>query len=170
MRSILFTGKEGIRRITLCYRIKKQIGTKAWSGKSNGKSGIPFSALEKGQGEGGDFSKKCRHPPFSKNETDYCETLLIKGGAMKNPIKILHIYPDYKVTYFIIRDGGFIKSSVSLEAAVTLLKNEEFDLIISEPHKRAILNPQASPKNIAPVLEHLGDHPSRQTGHDSSLC
>ena len=59
---------------------------------------------------------------------------------MKNPIKILHIDPDYKVTYFIIREGSFIQSLVPLEAAITLLKKGTFDLIISEPHNRAIIN------------------------------
>jgi hypothetical protein len=89
---------------------------------------------------------------------------------MKNPIKILHIYPDFKVTYFIIRDGSFIQSSVSLEDAISLLKNENFDLIISEPHKKAILNRQAAPESIAPVLDQVFDHPSRPTGHDPPVC
>ncbi len=89
---------------------------------------------------------------------------------MKNPIKILHIYPDYRVTYFIIRDGSFIQSSVPLEAAIALLKNENFDLIISEPHKKAILKPQDAPESIAPVLDQVSDHSSRQTGRDPSVC
>jgi hypothetical protein len=70
---------------------------------------------------------------------------------MKTPIKILHIDPDYKVIYFIIREGSFIQSLVPIEAAVTLLKKETFDLIISEPHNRALLNPQERPENIAPA-------------------
>lgn len=64
---------------------------------------------------------------------------------MKNPIKILHINLNYEVIYCIIRDGIFIKSTVPLKSAITLLKNEVFDLIISEPHNQAIL------ENIAPA-------------------
>ena len=61
---------------------------------------------------------------------------------MENQIKILHIDPDYKIEYFIIRQGASIHSSVTLEQALELLKNVEFDLILSEPHNKAILTPQ----------------------------
>ena len=66
---------------------------------------------------------------------------------MENQIKILHIAPDYKIVYFIIRKGASIHSTVSLEQALGLLKKEEFDLIISEPHNKAILTPQNHLKN-----------------------
>ena len=88
---------------------------------------------------------------------------------MKNPIKILHIDPDYKVTYFIIREGSFIESLVPLEAAITLLKKGTFDLIISEPHNRAILNSQERPENNAPVFN-LFLHPPRQNDGGSLVC
>jgi hypothetical protein len=71
----------------------------------------------------------------------------LQGAVMKKPIKILHIDPDYQVSYFIIRDGSFIHSSVPRKAAIALLKNENFDLVISEPHHRAVLSPQEESKN-----------------------
>lgn len=61
---------------------------------------------------------------------------------MENQIKILHIDPDYKIVYFIIRQGASIHSTVTLEQALELLKNEEFDLILSEPHNKAIMKSQ----------------------------
>ncbi len=62
---------------------------------------------------------------------------------MSTPIKILHIDPDFKVTYFIKNPGSIIHSSVPLKQAIQLLKTEEFDLILSEPHNKAIMRPQA---------------------------
>jgi hypothetical protein len=58
---------------------------------------------------------------------------------MKNPVKILHIDADYQAHYIIIREGSLIHSTVSLEAAIVFLKSVEFDLILSEPHNKAIL-------------------------------
>jgi hypothetical protein len=55
-------------------------------------------------------------------------------------IKILHINPEYEVTYFIYRPGSSIQSTVPLENAVSLLKTVDFDLILSEPQNQAILN------------------------------
>jgi hypothetical protein len=63
--------------------------------------------------------------------------------AMFKPIKILHINPRFEVVYCLIQEGVFLKSRVALDSAVSLLKNEEFDLIISEPHHTAILKEQA---------------------------
>ncbi len=63
---------------------------------------------------------------------------------MNTPIKILHIDPDFKVTYFIKHPGSTIRSSVPLEQTIQLLKTEEFDLILSEPHNKAFLKPQAT--------------------------
>jgi CheY-like chemotaxis protein len=62
---------------------------------------------------------------------------------MDTPIKILHIDPDFKVTYFVKHPGSVIRSSIPLEQAVQLLQTEEFDLILSEPHNKAIMKPQA---------------------------
>ncbi len=59
---------------------------------------------------------------------------------MPSLVKILHIDPDFKITYFIYRPGTSIRTSVRLETAIELLKKEDFDLIISEPHNKAILN------------------------------
>jgi hypothetical protein len=62
---------------------------------------------------------------------------------MKKLIKILHIDREWTVMYLIIRTGSLIRSKVPLKSACTLLKKEHFDLIISEPHQWAILNPSA---------------------------
>jgi hypothetical protein len=37
---------------------------------------------------------------------------------MNVPVKILHIDPDFKVTYFIFRSGASIHSSVPLQQAI----------------------------------------------------
>ena len=66
-------------------------------------------------------------------------------------IKILHIDRDWTVMYLIIRTGSLIRSKVSLKSALTLLKKEHFDLIISEPHQWAILNPSAAAGGPRPV-------------------
>ena len=55
-------------------------------------------------------------------------------------VKILHIDEDYKITYFIFKSGASIKSTLSMEEAVSLLKTEKFDLILSEPHNKAALS------------------------------
>ena len=61
---------------------------------------------------------------------------------MPKMIKIMHIDPEYRATYFIYRPGSSIRTSVPLPAAIALLKKEDFDLIISEPHNKAILKQQ----------------------------
>ena len=61
---------------------------------------------------------------------------------MNKPIKILHIDLDYKVTYLINRPGSLIRSLISLKDVIKFLKTEKFDLILSEPHNKAVLNPQ----------------------------
>jgi hypothetical protein len=61
---------------------------------------------------------------------------------MNKLIKILHIDSNWQVIYFLIREGATVKTVVSLETAIMLLKNQEFDLIISEPHNVAILDHQ----------------------------
>jgi hypothetical protein len=66
---------------------------------------------------------------------------------MNQPIKILHIDPEYKVTYLIYRSGSSIQSTVNLQEAIDLLKTVDFDMVISEPHNRAILN---KPKSTGP--------------------
>jgi hypothetical protein len=67
---------------------------------------------------------------------------------MDHPVKILHIDPDYQVTFFLYRSGISTHSLISLEQAVHLLKTEKFDLILSEPHHQAILNPRGLLKKM----------------------
>ena len=58
---------------------------------------------------------------------------------MPRLIKILHIDPDYQTTYLIYRSRSSIRTTIPLGIAIKMLKSEEFDLVISEPHNRAIL-------------------------------
>ena len=58
---------------------------------------------------------------------------------MNEQIEIMHIDPNYRITYFIISKGSFIRSSVPIERAGMLLQRQGLDLIISEPHKKTIL-------------------------------
>jgi hypothetical protein len=58
---------------------------------------------------------------------------------MGRSIKILHIDDRYEGFYMIIQKGIPIRSQIHLKEIVTLLKTEEFDLILSEPHNMAIL-------------------------------
>lgn len=58
---------------------------------------------------------------------------------MKEKIEIMHIDPDYRITYFIISKGSFVRSSVPIEKAGILLERQELDLIISEAHDKTIL-------------------------------
>ena len=61
---------------------------------------------------------------------------------MHKLIKILHIDSNWRVIYLLIRDGVIVKTLVSLETAILLLRNQDFDLIVSEPHNLAILDQQ----------------------------
>jgi hypothetical protein len=63
---------------------------------------------------------------------------------MNKLVKILHIDPNWKVIYILIRGGALIKSKVSLETALSLLSKQKFDLILTEPLNMAILTPQES--------------------------
>lgn len=65
---------------------------------------------------------------------------------MAENIKILHVDPDFKVTYFIYRPGSSIQTAVSLREAINLLKTIDFDLIMDEPNNHAILNRAVEPK------------------------
>jgi len=77
---------------------------------------------------------------------------LIKEETMKEPIEIMHIDPDYRITYFIISKGSFVRSSVPIEKAGILLDRQGLDLIVSEPHNKTILK-----------------HPSEQNKHSQEL-
>ena len=63
---------------------------------------------------------------------------------MKNWIKILHVDPDWKVIYILIRGGTLVRTAVSVEMALKLLAKLKFDLIVSEPQNIAILDPPAT--------------------------
>jgi len=70
---------------------------------------------------------------------------------MSKTIKILHVDPDFKVTYFIYCPGSSIRTQVPLQTAIDLLKKVDFDLILSEPHNKAILkkeNPENGTKRV----------------------
>lgn len=56
---------------------------------------------------------------------------------MKNPIKILHITKEKECIYFLIREGIFIRSTVSRKGLKKLLKVVKPDLILSEPLENA---------------------------------
>jgi shikimate kinase len=58
---------------------------------------------------------------------------------VKEIVKILHIDRNWKITYVIIRKGILMKSRVSLEATLAMVKKDLFDLILSEPQNLAIL-------------------------------
>lgn len=74
---------------------------------------------------------------------------MINGGQMKRSIKIMHINSHYEVIYVIINDGTLIKSTVPLKTALSMLKNEKFDLILAEPQNMAILTPQTARDDFA---------------------
>ena len=61
---------------------------------------------------------------------------------MARLIKILHIDPDYRITYLIFRSRLPIQTSVPLQSAIELLRKEDFNLIVSEPNDKAILKEQ----------------------------
>jgi hypothetical protein len=67
-------------------------------------------------------------------------SILGKGVSMRRKrVSILHIDSNYQAHYIIVREGSLIHSAVSLEEAISLLKSIKFDLILSEPHKKAFL-------------------------------
>jgi hypothetical protein len=74
---------------------------------------------------------------------------MINGVQMQRAIKIMHINNHYEVIYVIIKDGALIKSTVPLETAISMLKNEKLDLILAEPQNMAILTPQNAGDNFA---------------------
>jgi hypothetical protein len=83
---------------------------------------------------------------------------------MSRLIKILHINPDYQITYLIFRHRSTIRTSVPLETAIKLLKKEDFDLIVSEPHNKAILKKQ--PHLVEPKPISADDQPFWETYHN----
>ncbi|MEW6188410.1 MAG: hypothetical protein AB1585_22055 [Thermodesulfobacteriota bacterium] len=55
------------------------------------------------------------------------------------PILILYIDKEYSITYWIIGGEMKIVSPLTLSQAIQLLKNVQFDLIVSDPLHIAIL-------------------------------
>jgi hypothetical protein len=82
---------------------------------------------------------------------------------MSKPIKILHIDPDFQITYFILGSRFSIRTSIPLQPAIELLKNEDFDLIVSEPHQKAILKKQPSSLKSIPIT--LNEQSIMETDH-----
>lgn len=60
------------------------------------------------------------------------------------PVLILHVDHDYQVTYWIIQGDVKISSPVTIPQTIQLLNNFEFDLIVSDPQKIAILKPSST--------------------------
>lgn len=58
---------------------------------------------------------------------------------MWKPIRIFHLDGEYRPHYVTLLPGLFIHSRISLEEAISLLRNTHFDLILSEPQEIAIL-------------------------------
>jgi hypothetical protein len=72
---------------------------------------------------------------------------------MKKPVKILHIDLNWKIFHLVVLPGTLIKTPISLETTLDMVKENNFDLIISEPHHKAILTPHtlASAKLVSTV-------------------
>jgi hypothetical protein len=60
---------------------------------------------------------------------------------MRIPVNILHIDSDYQVHHLVIEEGIFNHSMISLETAIAFLKSIKFDIILSEPHNKVLLEP-----------------------------
>ena len=57
---------------------------------------------------------------------------------------IFYLDQDYQVTCWFIQGETKLSSPVTIPQAIQLLKNHEFDLIISDPQKIAILKPSST--------------------------
>ncbi len=72
--------------------------------------------------------------------------------------KILYIDSSWRVMYLLIRRGITIKSRVSLETTLALLKKQKFDLILTGPLNLDVLTPQESTqKRVMEILKGLTD-------------
>jgi hypothetical protein len=76
-----------------------------------------------------------------------------------DPKLIFHLDQDYQVTYWIIQEDVKISSQVTMLQAIQLLKNIEFDLIISDPQKIAILKPCSTDTGV-PFARETNEVPS----------
>ncbi len=84
---------------------------------------------------------------------------------MSGFIRILHIDPDYQITYLILRSPLSIRTSIPLQKAIELLKKEDFDLIISEPHNRIIIKEQDHSFKSRPIK--FDKQSIMETDHDN---
>ena len=64
------------------------------------------------------------------------------------PKSIFYLDQNYQVTCWIIQGGAKQSSQITIPQAIQLLKNFEFDLIISDPQKIAILKPGLSDPDL----------------------
>jgi hypothetical protein len=75
---------------------------------------------------------------------------------MERPRRILYIDPSWKAMYILIREGMIIKSIISLKTTLSLLKKQNFDLLLADPMNMNVLNPQESIRNrVMDVLKVL---------------
>ena len=84
---------------------------------------------------------------------------------MSKIIKILHIDPDFKVTYLIYGPGSSIRTPVPLQTAIDLLKKVDFDLILSEPHHKAILQKEYPGNGTKRVKSDDQPFKDKEAGH-----
>ncbi|MBI4764134.1 MAG: hypothetical protein HY787_05970 [Deltaproteobacteria bacterium] len=79
-----------------------------------------------------------------------------------DPKLIFYLDQDYQVTYWVIQEDVKIFSRVTIPQAIQLLKNYEFDLIISDPQKIAILK-SSSPDTVFPLEGGEKEAPSEKS-------
>ena len=94
---------------------------------------------------------------------------------MNQSIKILHIDSQYEATYFVCRSGSSIQFALNLQEAINLLNTIDLDLILSEPHNRAILNhSQPDGTTVGGKDTFLGDgesvSPNKKLGSSFPTC
>lgn len=63
---------------------------------------------------------------------------------MSRKIKILHIDPNYQGHVITIQQGALVQDSLTLGKTLEAVKQQHFDLILSEPQNLAILPPDKS--------------------------
>jgi len=90
---------------------------------------------------------------------------------MERPIKILHIDLNWNIIYLVVRTGILIKTPVTLETALRMLKKVRFDLIMNEPQHKAILTPQATSDKLGSLLDSIPNSGSAQgtTDHQTAF-
>jgi hypothetical protein len=104
------------------------------------------------------FSDKFAKGKFEQSQVEFLtEPISQDWNELRNPFlrrktmetlrRILYIDTSWKVMYILIRGGVMIKSMLSLETTLSLLKKQNFDLLLADPVNMTILNPQESIKN-----------------------